>query len=68
MRRIHYNQRRKTLQHTQARIVSRFGWGLTKKIENHGLSRFKAHMQRVWLHLIYRGEIYSASVFSLVKE
>ncbi|KIM47918.1 hypothetical protein M413DRAFT_439616 [Hebeloma cylindrosporum] len=27
-------------------IVSRFGWGLTKKIENHGLSRFKANMQR----------------------
>lgn len=37
----------KTLQHTEARIVSRFGWGLTKKIENHGLTRFKANMQRV---------------------
>jgi hypothetical protein len=36
----------RALQHTQARIVSRFGWGLTKKIENHGLSRFKAHMQK----------------------
>lgn len=41
------NIARKTLQHTEARIVSRFGWGLTKKIENHGLSRFKANMQRV---------------------
>ena len=38
---------RKTLQHTEARIFSRFGWGLTKKIENHGLSRFKANLQRV---------------------
>ena len=47
VRHTHYSQHRKTLQHTQARIVSRFGWGLTKKIENHGLSRFKAHMQRV---------------------
>ncbi|KAF8912941.1 MSF1-domain-containing protein, partial [Gymnopilus junonius] len=36
----------KTLQHTEARVFSRFGWGLTKKIENHGLSKFKANMQR----------------------
>ncbi|KAF9015470.1 PRELI-like family-domain-containing protein [Cyathus striatus] len=35
-----------TLQHTEARIVSGFGWGLTKRIENHGLSRFKANVQR----------------------
>ncbi|EDR15726.1 uncharacterized protein LACBIDRAFT_228795, partial [Laccaria bicolor S238N-H82] len=37
----------KTLQHTEARIVSGFGWGLTKRIENHGLTRFKANLQRV---------------------
>ncbi|KIY51325.1 MSF1-domain-containing protein, partial [Fistulina hepatica ATCC 64428] len=36
----------KTLQTTEARIVSRFGWGLTRSIENHGLSRFKANLQR----------------------
>ncbi|KAK2461687.1 hypothetical protein APHAL10511_006150 [Amanita phalloides] len=36
----------KTLQTTEARIRSGFGWGLTKRIENHGLNRFKAHMQR----------------------
>jgi len=36
----------KTLQTTQARFVSDFGWGLTKRIENHGLSRFKASIQR----------------------
>ncbi|TFK36805.1 MSF1-domain-containing protein [Crucibulum laeve] len=36
----------KTLQHTEARIVSGFGWGLTKRIENHGLTRFKANVQR----------------------
>lgn len=36
----------KTLQHTEARIVSGFGWGLTKRIENHGLTRFKANLQR----------------------
>lgn len=39
--------RSKTLQHTEARIFSGFGWGLTKRIENHGLSRFKANLQRV---------------------
>ncbi|KAF8634438.1 hypothetical protein AX15_000887 [Amanita polypyramis BW_CC] len=36
----------KTLQTTEARIRSGFGWGLTKRIENHGLNRFKANVQR----------------------
>jgi len=36
----------RTLQTTEARILSGFGWGLTKKIENHGLNRFKANVQR----------------------
>jgi len=36
----------KTLQTTDARILSGFGWGLTKRIESHGLSRFKANVQR----------------------
>jgi hypothetical protein len=40
---------RKTLQTTEARILSGFGWGLTKKIESHGLARFKANVQRVGL-------------------
>lgn len=35
-----------TLQTTEAYITSKFGWGLTRRIENHGLSRFKAHVQR----------------------
>ena len=39
--------RRKTLQMNEARIVSRFGWGLTKTIENHGLAKFKTNIQRV---------------------
>ncbi|KAI9511754.1 PRELI-like family-domain-containing protein [Russula earlei] len=37
----------KTLQTTEARIVSRFGWGLTKQIENYGLARFRKNVQRV---------------------
>ncbi|KAF7320200.1 RIC1 domain-containing protein [Mycena kentingensis (nom. inval.)] len=36
----------KTLQHTEARVRSGFGWGLTKRIETHGLNKFKANMQR----------------------
>ncbi|KAM6498382.1 PRELI-like family domain containing protein [Amanita muscaria] len=36
----------KTLQTTEARIRSGFGWGLTKRIETHGLNRFKANVQR----------------------
>ena len=42
-----YDTTRKTLQTTGASIVSGFGWGLTKRIESHGLARFKANMQRV---------------------
>ena len=38
---------RKTLQTTEARIVSGFGWGLTKQIENYGLARFRKNVQRV---------------------
>ncbi|KIK71382.1 hypothetical protein GYMLUDRAFT_235710 [Collybiopsis luxurians FD-317 M1] len=36
----------KTAQTTEARVLSGFGWGLTKRIESHGLNRFKAHVQR----------------------
>ncbi|KAJ7456585.1 PRELI-like family-domain-containing protein [Mycena latifolia] len=36
----------KTLQLTEARILSGFGWGLTKRIETHGLNRLKANVQR----------------------
>jgi len=36
----------KTLQTTEARILSGFGWGLAKRIESHGLTRLKANVQR----------------------
>lgn len=36
-----------TLQTTQAQFKSAFGWGLTKRIENHGLSKFKANIEKV---------------------
>lgn len=39
----------KTLQTTEAMFLSGFGWGLTKKIENYGLAKFKANLQRVRL-------------------
>ncbi|EIN13399.1 MSF1-domain-containing protein [Punctularia strigosozonata HHB-11173 SS5] len=35
-----------TLQNTEASVVSRFGWGLGSRIENHGLAKFKANIQR----------------------
>jgi len=38
---------RKTLQTTEASIVSGFGWGLTKQIENYGLARFRKNVPRV---------------------
>ncbi|KAJ6519421.1 PRELI-like family-domain-containing protein [Mycena sanguinolenta] len=36
----------RTLQVTEARIRSGFGWGLTRRIETHGLNKFKANLQR----------------------
>src|SRR5258708_36666602 len=35
------------MQTTEARIVSGFGWGLTRQIENYGLARFTKNVQRV---------------------
>ncbi|KAG9003486.1 hypothetical protein FRB94_010025 [Tulasnella sp. JGI-2019a] len=36
----------KTYQKTTASIVSNFGWGLTKKIELYGITKFKANLER----------------------
>ncbi|KAI1797582.1 MSF1-domain-containing protein [Ganoderma leucocontextum] len=36
----------KTLQTTEAMFLSGFGWGLTKRIENYGLAKFKSNLQR----------------------
>ena len=41
-----------TTQLTQARFLSRFGWGLTKRIEQFGASKFKANIERVRLQLL----------------
>jgi len=35
-----------TTQITQAEIISKFGWGLKSRIENHGLSKFKANIEK----------------------
>lgn len=40
---------RHTLQTIDARVVSRFGWGLTKRIESYGLYSLKKNIQRVSL-------------------
>ncbi|KAF7792482.1 hypothetical protein EIP86_003523 [Pleurotus ostreatoroseus] len=44
---LHRTDDNKTLQKTQARFISNFGWGLTKRIESHSLARFKANVQRL---------------------
>ncbi|KZS93232.1 MSF1-domain-containing protein [Sistotremastrum niveocremeum HHB9708] len=36
----------KTLQRTEARFLSRFGWGLTKQIESHGVTKFRANIEK----------------------
>ncbi|KIY65900.1 MSF1-domain-containing protein [Cylindrobasidium torrendii FP15055 ss-10] len=43
---IRANEEGKTLQTNEARVRSRFGWGLTKRIEAFGLHRFETHLQR----------------------
>lgn len=39
--------RNTTNQYTHARFVSRFGWGLTKRIEQFGAAKFHANVERV---------------------
>jgi len=36
----------KTTQSTEARVYSRFGWGLAKRIESLGVTRFKKHLEK----------------------
>ncbi|RPD63257.1 MSF1-domain-containing protein [Lentinus tigrinus ALCF2SS1-7] len=43
---IRQTEEGKTLQTTEAMFLSGFGWGLTKKIENYGLAKFKTNLQR----------------------
>ncbi|KAI0757280.1 MSF1-domain-containing protein [Daedaleopsis nitida] len=43
---IRQTEEGRTLQTTEAMFLSGFGWGLTKKIENYGLAKFKANLQR----------------------
>ncbi|KIJ68690.1 hypothetical protein HYDPIDRAFT_125566 [Hydnomerulius pinastri MD-312] len=43
---IEQNEEGRTVQTTEAYVTSKFGWGLTKRIESHGIARFKAHVQR----------------------
>lgn len=35
-----------TVQHTDARFLSKFGWGLTRRIEQFGAAKFKANIER----------------------
>jgi hypothetical protein len=37
---------RQTLQCSEARVISRFGWGLAKRIESLGVTRFKSHLEK----------------------
>ncbi|KAF8922213.1 MSF1-domain-containing protein [Mucidula mucida] len=43
---IRQNEDGQTLQTNEARIRSRFGWGLTKRIEAFGMHRVESHVQR----------------------
>ncbi|KAH8835930.1 PRELI-like family-domain-containing protein [Flagelloscypha sp. PMI_526] len=44
--RLHPSNDRHTIQTTEARIFSNFGWGLTKRIEGYGLAKFKSNIER----------------------
>ncbi|CAO3701303.1 unnamed protein product [Rhizopus microsporus] len=47
---------------TEARIISRFGWGLTSKIEGFGQSTFIANAAKVYVVLYYIN-IYDSIIF-----
>jgi len=36
----------KTLHKTEAQFISRFGWGLTRRIEEYGVSKFKMNLEK----------------------
>lgn len=38
---------------TEARITSRFGWGLTSKLEKVGLQRFREHLLKSREAMVY---------------
>ncbi|CAE7218430.1 unnamed protein product [Rhizoctonia solani] len=39
----------RTLQTTEARFKSRFGWGLTKRIESYASSKFRSNIEKVFV-------------------
>ncbi|KAI0343995.1 MSF1-domain-containing protein [Trametopsis cervina] len=43
---FHRTSDNKTLQQTEAKFKSNFGWGLTKRLESHSLEKFKANVMR----------------------
>lgn len=54
---------------TEARIISRFGWGLTSKIEGFGQSTFIANAAKVYIVLYYINIYMTQLSFNrLVKE
>ncbi|KAF8528031.1 MSF1-domain-containing protein [Hysterangium stoloniferum] len=36
----------RTVQRSEARVISRFGWGLARRIESLGVNRFKSHLEK----------------------
>lgn len=56
-----------TIQTTEARIFSSFGWGFSKNIESHGLSRFKANVQRVRHFLPVKWNVVFIDVMSVER-
>jgi len=45
---------RMTIQKTTASVVSNFGWGLTKRIEKYGVTKFKSNLERVCYPHLYQ--------------
>lgn len=47
------------MQKTTASIVSNFGFGLTKRIEKYGVTKFKANLERVSETEFFDGDLVS---------
>jgi hypothetical protein len=61
-----FSANRKTLHKTEAQFISRFGWGLTRRIEEYGVNKFKVNIEKVRTVESFRRMVANASFLAAV--
>jgi len=59
---------RKTLHKTEAQFISRFGWGLTRRIEEYGVHKFKVNLEKVRMVEIFQQMVVNIGFGSRAKD